>query len=381
MKPVERVLTAISHREPDRVPIILGPSNATGVKFEVYQRFRALRGLPAVADVPENYLYSWRTLGTALPDEAGFQALCCDARPVLDREPKFVIDRDLARKPEEHYVDSWGANYYHCHPLSAAQTPDDVAAYKGWPDPNDATRYIGVRETAKRVWDEGLYAVMGTPWLLFPLERAFALQGMEVFLESLAARPEMATALLRKNLEVCEGIMGRFLEECGDHLHIIKIGDDLGTQNSLLMSPAMYRRVLKPIHREFIQFIKRRTNAKVFFHTDGDVAPLVDDFFEIGIDILNPIQTSAGRMSDLAKLKDRTRGKLALCGAIDTHRVLPSGTQEEVAAEVRRVIRTLAPGGGFMLSSVHTVMNDVPAVNLATMIDTCVTHGRYPISC
>jgi uroporphyrinogen decarboxylase len=387
MKPVERVLAAINHREPDRVPIFLGASNATGLKMGAYNRFRELRGLAPVRDLADraNWLYRWPTLGTALPDAAGFEALCSDVRPVLDCEPAHVQERDMARqsRPDEPYIDSWGCNYYTVHPLQHAQTPDDVAAYTGWPDAADATRYDGVREAAQRLHDEGVYAVLGTPWLLFPLERAFALQGMETFLESLAARPEMAAALLRKNLECCEAIMARFLDECGQYLHIVKIGDDLGTQASLLMSPAMYRRVLKPIHRELVQFIRRRCgHAKIFFHTDGDVAPLVDDFIEIGIDVLNPIQTSAGRMSDLAKLKERTRGRLALCGAIDTHRVLPCGTPAEVAAEVRRVMRILAPGGGYLLSSVHTIMDDVPAENIAAMIDTCHSDfGRYPISC
>ena len=86
---------------------------------------------------------------------------------------------------------------------------------------------------------------------------------------------------------------------------IVKIGDDLGMQSGLLISPKMYRRMLKPLHAEFIAFIKERTSAKVFFHTDGDVFDLVPDFIEIGIDILNPIQTSAGRMSDLTGLKQR----------------------------------------------------------------------------
>ena len=99
--------------------------------------------------------------------------------------------------------------------------------------------------------------------------------------------------------------MGPFLAELGDNVDIIKIGDDLGTQESLLMSPTMYREILKPIHADYIQFIKDRTKAKVLFHTDGDVFPLIADFIEMGVDMLNPIQTSAGKMADLEQLKNQ----------------------------------------------------------------------------
>ncbi len=162
-------------------------------------------------------------------------------------------------------------------------------------------------------------------------------------------------------------------------MDIIKIGDDLGTQESLLMSPAMYRRVLKPIHADYIRFIRERTAAKVFFHTDGDVFPLIDDLVEMGVDILNPIQTSAGKMSDLEELKARWGDRLTFCGGVDTQRILPTGTPDEVRAEVRRVIEILGPGGGYLTSSVHTVMDDVPAENILAMVDAVEEYGTYPI--
>jgi uroporphyrinogen decarboxylase len=173
--------------------------------------------------------------------------------------------------------------------------------------------------------------------------------------------------------------MGHFLEALGPNVDIIKIGDDLGTQESLLMSPDMYRRVLKPIHADWIDFIKARTDAKLFFHTDGDVFSLIDDFVEMGIDILNPIQTSAGKMSDLEALKSRYGSQIVFCGAIDTQNILPHGSVDQVRAEVRRVIEVLGPGGGYMVSSVHTVMNDVPAENILAMVDAVEEYGRYPL--
>jgi uroporphyrinogen decarboxylase len=192
---------------------------------------------------------------------------------------------------------------------------------------------------------------------------------MDVFLANLIFYPAFAEALLWTIEERCKVLMGHFLDALGDNVDIIKIGDDLGTQDSTMMSPDMYRRILKPVHADYLGFIRERTSAKVFFHTDGDVFTLIDDFVEIGVDILNPIQTSAGQMSDLEALKARWGDRLTFCGAIDTQRVLPHGTPYEVRAEVRRVIDILGRGGGYMVSSVHTVMNDVPAENVLAMVD------------
>ncbi len=198
------------------------------------------------------------------------------------------------------------------------------------------------------------------------------MQGMDRFLLNLALHPDFAVALLRKHLELCKTLMGLFLDALGENVDVIKIGDDLGTQDRLLISPRMYRRVLKPIHAEFISFIKQRTKARVFFHTDGDVFDLIEDLIEIGVDVLNPIQTSAGKMADLERLKKLTYGRLVLCGAIDTQRILPYGTPDDVRREVRRVIDILAPGGGYMLGAVHTIMDEVPPENILAMVDEAV---------
>jgi len=141
----------------------------------------------------------------------------------------------------------------------------------------------------------------------------------------------------------------------------------------------MYREILKPVHADFISFIKARTKAKIFFHSDGDVAPLIEDFIEIGIDILNPIQTSAGSMSDLTALKKRFGSNIVFCGGIDSQKILPLGSPAEVRQEVQRVIRTLGPGGGYMVGAVHTVMDDVPPENVLAMVDAVEEFGHYPL--
>jgi uroporphyrinogen decarboxylase len=375
----DRFLTALAHEPPDRVPIVIGTSNTTGVKVAAYRRLKARLGI----DSPDRYIYDWPELGTAAIDEAALIRLRGDARGVLDRFPADVYRRNRAREPHAPFVDDWGTGQVEIapgswfpgvHPMKAASTIDAIDRYP-WPDMDDPSRVAHVRAEAERLRRENEYAVIGAPWLLFPLERAFAMQGMDTFLMQMALSPDFAGALLTRIAGLCKQLMGHFLRECGDLIDVIKIGDDLGTQDRLLMSPAMYRKVLKPIHADYIAFIRERTPARVFFHTDGDVFDLVDDFIDIGVDILNPVQTSAGRMSNLPELKRRWGSRLAFCGAIDTHRVLPSGTPDEVRREVHRVLDIMAPGGGYLVASVHTIMDDVPPENILAMVDAVAEYG------
>jgi uroporphyrinogen decarboxylase len=383
MTPRERVLAALAHEEPDRVPIVLGPSNATGIKMATYQGVRRLAGIEA----PDRYLYDWPELGTAALDEATAERLHADVRGVLDRFPAATRARNAARAPHSPFVDDWGSGQVEgspgswfpgVHPLAEATTLAEIEAFP-WPDATDPTRFEGVRAEAQRLRDEGRFATLATPWLLFPLERAFAMQGTDTFLLNLAAEPEFAEALLWRIQGVCKAIMAGFLDACGDLVDMVKVGDDLGSQVGPLVSPAMYRRILKPVHADYLAFIRERTAAKVFFHTDGDVFELLDDFVEIGVDVLNPVQASAGGMADFGGLKRRYGERLVFCGGMDTHHVLPNGTPDEVRAEVRRVVRLLGPGGGYMLGAVHTVMGDVPPENVLAMVDAVEAYGRYPL--
>ena len=381
LTPRERVLAALNFEKPDRVPVIIGSSNTTTIKMKAYRRLKDFLGVQA----EDRYLYDWPELGSALIDEAVLQRLHSDVRGIWDRLPQAVNERNANRPEHSPYIDDWGSGsteiepgvwFPGLHPLAAAHTIEELENYP-WPDMNDPFRVAHVRQEAQRLRQENQYAIIATPWLLFPFERAFAMQGMDRFLLNLASEPEFAEALLRKNAEMCKTLMGHFLAALGDDVDMIKIGDDLGTQDRLMISPRMYRRMLKPIHADYIAFIKERTKAKVFFHTDGDVFDLMDDFVEIGVDILNPIQTAAGKMANLSELKQRYGKKLCFCGAIDTQRILPYGTPEDVRQEVRRVIEVMGPGGGYMVASVHTIMEEVPPENILAMVDAVEEFGKY----
>ena len=384
MTPRDRVLTVLNHEEPDRVPIVIGVSNATGIKMQPYQRIKRIIGVKA----PDKFLYQWPELGTAEVDEATMVRLHSDVRGVLDLEPAATRRRNQNRRPHDDCIDSWGSGQLEVtpgywfpgiHPLIDATTVEELENYPYWPDMSDPSRVAHVADDARRLAVQNEYAIMATPWLLFPFERAHAMQGMEAFLLNMAMYPDFARALLEKIAGYCKVLMGRFLNELGDNVDIIKIGDDLGTQESLMISPQMYRDLLMPIHADFIDFIKARTSAKIFFHSCGDVFPLIEDFIDIGVDILNPIQTSSGKMSDLAALKKRFGRNIVFCGGIDSHRILPYGSVEEVRQEVHRVIDLLGAGGGTMIGAVHTVMDDVPPENVLAMVDAVEEFGHYPL--
>jgi uroporphyrinogen decarboxylase len=379
----QRVQAVLNHQIPDRVPIILGVSNATGIKMTPYQGLKKILGIQG----EDQYIYDWPELGTAMPAEPVFQRLHSDVRPVLDRFPQAVMERNQKRPPHSPCIDDWGGGQIEIepgvwfpghHPLPGATTIADLEKY-AWPDMDDPYRVALVKAQARKLAEENQYAIMATPWLMFPFERAFEMQGMDKFLLNMAMYPDFAKALLKKNTELCKTLLGHFLDECGEYIDIIKIGDDLGTQERLLISPRMYRQMLKPMHAEIIELIKQRTKAKIFFHSDGDVFDLIEDFIEIGVDILNPVQTSAGKMADLAGLKARYQGRIIFCGAIDTQKILPFGTPEEVRQEVRRVMEILGQGGEYMVASVHTIMNEVPPENILAMVDAVEEFGQYPL--
>jgi len=379
----ERVQAVLHYDVPDRVPIIIGVSNATGIKIRPYRGIKKIMGIES----EDRYLYDWPELGSALPDESVMQRLNSDARGILDRFPRAVYERNQSRPAHSPFFDDWGNgqmeigpdNWYPgIHPLPDARTSSDLDQYQ-WPDMDDPFRTSHIREQVQKLHEENQYAIMGTPWLMFPFERAIGLQGMEQFLLNMATEQDFAQDLLRRINRLCMTNMGNFLDKCGDKLDIIKIGDDLGTQENLMISPRMYRKMLKPLHAEMITLIKQKTNAKVFFHTDGDVFDLIDDFIEIGVDILNPIQTSAGKMSNLEELKKKFDKRIVFCGAIDTQNILPSGKPDQVKQEVKRVINVLGAGGGYMVATVHTVMNEVPPENVLAMVDAVEEYGHYPL--
>jgi uroporphyrinogen decarboxylase len=158
------------------------------------------------------------------------------------------------------------------------------------------------------------------------------------------------------------------------------MGDDMGTQETSQISLGMYRDLVKPRHRKIYQYVKEHSRLYVFLHSCGSIYNLIPDLIDVGVDILNPVQTSAAEM-DPIRLKKEFGDKVTFWGGgCDTQSVLPHATPEEIEAHVRERIQILAPGGGFVFTQVHNVQSNVPPENIIAMFNAVKKYQNYPIA-
>jgi uroporphyrinogen decarboxylase len=206
------------------------------------------------------------------------------------------------------------------------------------------------------------------------LALAQRLRGFTGFLEDLLLWPEFATALQERITDTICAQAAWALDEVGDIVDCVSWADDLGFQTSPYMSVELYRSMVKPHHRRFVECIRSRTRAKVIMHSDGAIADLLPDLIDIGVQVINPVQVSAAGM-DPGRLKREFGADLCFWGGMDTHHVLPFGSPSEVADFMRRRMDDLGRGGGWVLASVHNIQADVPPENIAAMFDAALGRG------
>jgi len=376
----ERVLLALNHQEPDRVPIVFGADGSTAMLVPAYQNLKRYLGIEC-----ETQLFD-RAFQYARIDEEVMVRFEADVRTLLG--PASLRCAPV-NGPDDTFTDYWGitwqrppGGYYYnmvSQPLKSALTPKEIDEYS-WPDSEMILDLSGLAERARRLRRESPYAIMGIHDGLSSLfESCWYLRGLPEFMMDLAANPEMAHALLRHMTDLAKATTAQFLKEVGQYIDIYRVGDDLGTQSGTMISPRMFREVVKPYLAEYYAMIHNMTDARLMLHCCGSVRPIMGDLIEIGVDILNPVQVSAKDMEP-GELKAQFGDRLSFCGGIDTQQVLPHGTREEVQEEVQRRIQELAPGGGYLLAAVHAIQPDVPPENVCTMFEAALAHGRYPIT-
>ncbi len=372
----ERIDTALNHKEPDKVPLDLGSTGSTMIAYEAAKGLFAARGWD-----PERVAMGDMKQGMASLDDRALADLGVDTRGI-QRKAGSGWELDLKEDGEYlRFTDEWGigwvkprvnGRYYDMcsHPLSSITTIEEVEEYP-WPDPTDSVRLSGIEERSIEVADELKAAPVMGSIVCGTFEFAWFMRGLDNMFMDLALNPELACAVMDKFVELKMRFWEKVLELVGDRASVVREGDDLGSQSGLLMSPEMYRKYLKPRHKRLFAFIKERCgNAKLFLHSCGAIRELIPDLIEVGVDILNPVQVSAEGMGDTAALKRDFGDALTFWGGgIDTQKVLPSGTPEEVREEVRRRVGDLAPGGGFVFATVHNIQGDVPVANIEAMLD------------
>jgi len=209
------------------------------------------------------------------------------------------------------------------------------------------------------------------------MEMAAWTRGFANYFSDFANNEKLLVALMRKVMELKMAYWEKALAEVGDYVDAVNEADDFAAQFRMLISPGMYRKIVKPLHKELFDFIHAHTKAKLFFHSCGAIRPVIGDLIEIGVDILNPVQVSATGMDSAELKKEFGKDVTFWGGGVDTQRVLGDGTLEQVRADTRRRIEDLAPGGGFVFATVHNIQGNVPPENIMAMWETLQEFGRY----
>jgi uroporphyrinogen decarboxylase len=375
LTPRERLLTALEHREPDRIPLDLGSTQVTGIHVVAYRRLRDYLGLPAVApricDVVQ---------GLALPDDDVVERLGVDVRGLFPlNSHNWKIDLFDAGSCLA-FVDEWGMTQHRPKddglyfsvvksPLDRADlTVEDVRAHP-WPDTGDPRRIEGLRGIAQAYREQGR-AVMIKGVLAGIFEMSQRVRGMERLMVDLVSDESLACAILDTMVELKLRFWEMALPCLGGLVDVVSEADDYATQVSQLISPRMFRRIFKPrLQAVFSRIHQLAPHAKLFFHSDGNIRPILPDLIEAGIDILNPVHITATGMEPAALKRDFGRDVCFWGGGVETQTVLPFGTPQDVGDNVRRNVDALAPGGGYVFNTIHNIQADVPPENIMAMIE------------
>jgi uroporphyrinogen decarboxylase len=365
------VTRALAHEETDRVPVDFGGGPATQIHPDAYLALLRHLGLE-----PEELVEGERGEGQVVrPSETVLRLFDIDVRGVGLGEPDAEPKRLLG---PTSYVDEWGVTWSKAHftapwintrgPLQHLidPTPRDVESLR-WPDPYDPGRVRGLRDKVAQLRTDTDYAiVLNLPNSNFALGQR--IRGFTELFEDLILNRPFAMALQDRITDVICGMADAALREVGDLVDAVSFADDMGIQTQSFMSRELYRSCVKPHHARFVDALHRRTRAKVIMHSDGAIYDLLPDIADCGVDVINPVQVNAEGM-DPERLKRQFGDVLCFWGGIDTQKVLPYGSPEEVAAEVDARIHDLGRGGGYVLASVHCIQAEVPPANVVAMFE------------
>jgi uroporphyrinogen decarboxylase len=379
----ERILIALDHREPDRIPFDLGSIQVTGIHEIAYRNLRQALGLP---ETRSNLCDTIQRLATIEDDVV--ERLGIDVRGLypLNSHNWNIAEEDAGEYWAYH--DEWGITHHRPKeggfyysivdvPLPKFDFTEEEIKQYPWPDMGARWRVAGLREQAEQYRAAG-YAVILKDAFAGIFEFAQRVVGMENLLLMMGIDEKRACILFDKMLDLKLAYWRTALEELGDLVDVVTYADDYGTQVSQLISPAMFRQQLKPRVRQVFELqAQLAPHAKRLFHSDGNVRPLIPDFIEMGVDILNPVQTTATGMDPTDLKRDFGQDLVFWGGGVDTQGILPNGTPHEVKNDVKRNIDTLAPGGGYVFNTVHNIQADVPPGNILAMWEALQEYGAY----
>lgn len=351
----ERFLKTINREIPDRVPLYVS------VTPQVAKMLSNHTGLPF--EEPLDSMLSTRASHMGLMAELGADAVGIAACAPTDN-PTIKLEGGLIKNEWGMvFKDTGQYNEFYEFPLAHAETAKDIEQYK-FPDPFAKGRWDEAQKTINKYRKtHGIIADLETT--LF--ETAWYLTGLEKFLIDMMMEAEYINPLLDK-IQFIHTEYGKKMIEMG--ADVLWCGDDFGSQTSLMMDEDTFRKIFKPRIKEmFYEYRKVNPDIKLAWHSCGAIKPLIPDFIELGLDILNPIQPLASGM-DPQELKNRFGNDLIFFGGICVQEILPNGTTQEVKNEVIRRADILGKNGGYIIAPAHNIQEDTPVENILTLFET-----------
>lgn len=369
----ERVVAALEHREPDRVPIVFGGPEAA-IHRLAHERLLQYLGYEAG---PEPAPIIDSILQIVEPDMRLHERFGTDLLFLVPREGPKQLECDSA----DEYVDEFGrrfragGGFYNqvASPLSEGSMAQ-LEAYR-FPDMHAHGRAAGLAERARSLSEQGYALAADGAWGLY--EICSSLRGTADFYMDMLLQPDYVEALAERVLtEHLIPFYSMLLGEVGPWVQLVMVSDDLGDQENLLFSPALFRRFFKPRLARLVQHIKSMVDAKVYIHSDGAVSELIPDFIEIGIDGLNPVQYTARGMQ-AERLKREFGRELGFFGGGIDNEVLSFGTPADIRRDVERQMKALKPGGGYLFASIHNISQEVPPENIIAFFEAGLEFAGY----
>jgi uroporphyrinogen decarboxylase len=363
----------------------MGGTVVTGINVRAYQALRDYLGLPRIEPTVVDIVQQLAQVDNDVMDR-----LEVDVNNVSPRSSaSYRIEiKDMEGGKYTYFYDEYGIGwrmprsgglYYDMfdHPLGGDIDESDVESYL-LPDPTDPARFTGIREAAERVLKEEQRAVIVGNLSAGIFELYLWTRGFQSGYSDLIGNPALVQKILHSYLDMQLAYWGKMFAVLGDMIEVVQMADDFAGQNDMLISPGLYRKYLKPLHKELFDFVHSRSSAKVFLHSCGSIRKVIPDLIEIGLDILNPVQVSAKGM-DSAELKREYGKDLTFWGgAVDTQRTFDgSHTPEDVREDVKRRVSDLMSGGGFVFATVHNIQGNVPPENIMAMWETLQEYGVY----
>jgi len=374
----QRVLTALTHEEPDTVPLALG-GGPYGLVDDLYLRLVDFLGLG-------NPVLPFRSgHNISYMDDRLLEKLGTDLRYCW---PGLLPNSPINPGPDENtFYDSYGQVWKRALPyyysgkglLKEATSVDDIEYLVHWPDLSNARWMVGVAERARELRENSDYfVVMRMVASHGPFQTACDLRGTENFLKDLARNPEFAQTLLEKVTTVLAKLIEQAMLAGGKYFDMIELpGDDYAGNTNIMISPTMFRKFIKPCIFRLVKVIKEHNpNIKIMLHSDGAITALLSDIIDLGVDVIHPLEPLPA--TDLTAVKEQFGEQVTFLGGIDiSHAMLSS--HEEVIAETKRRIAQLAPGGGYILAPSNHLQADVPVENVLALFETAHEFGKYPL--